>query len=332
VRGRARRVGWALAVSPVLVRNALARPRFGDAAGVPLISVVIATYNWSSVLRFAIASALGQTYPRVEVVVVGDGCTDDSEDVVASFADERVRWLNLPQNSGSQSIPNNAGIELARGDYIAYLGHDDLWLPTHLALTAQALLREDADLAHSITELVGPPGSKYRALVGHGNGSAAAYARGDVIPPSSIVHRRSLVDESGPWRDYRTIQLPPDVDFVSRAYDHGKRFVCVNALTVFKFSSAYRRNSYVEKPWHEQATYAHRIETEPGFVYRELAALTAALPRRLFGAAKRLPAMPEPPDPLPLGWHVTQYRRIRGLEADGDPAGNAGGPGASSST
>ena len=307
--GRAREV---LAALPTLGRNASANPRF-DRVGAPLITVVIPTYNWSSVLRFAVASALGQTYPRVEVVVVGDACTDDSAEVVESFADERVRWYNLEQNSGSQSTPNNVGIELARGELIAYLGHDDLWLPTHLALVADALLREEADLAHSITQQVGPPGSGYRALTGVSPRSRAA---GKLwIPPSSIVHRKNLIESMGGWRDYRTLYVPPDYEFVCRANDHGARFARVLALTVFKFNSAYRRNSYIEKPWHEQARYARRIETEHGFLYRELAAVTATYIRGLFGSIEKgLPKLPTAPDPLPPGWHVTQYRRIRGLE------------------
>ncbi len=99
----------------------------------PLVTVIIATYNWSSVLRHAVRSVLWQTYENFELLVIGDGCTDDSEEVVASFGDPRVRWINLPENVGSQSGPNNRGLELARGEYIAYQGHDDVWHPKHLA-------------------------------------------------------------------------------------------------------------------------------------------------------------------------------------------------------
>jgi Glycosyl transferase family 2 len=99
----------------------------------PLITVITATYNWSSVLRYAIRSVLWQTLQDFEMLVIGDGCTDDSAEVVASFHDRRLRWHNLPENSGHQSVPNNTGLAMARGKYVAYLGHDDLWHPTHLA-------------------------------------------------------------------------------------------------------------------------------------------------------------------------------------------------------
>jgi glycosyltransferase involved in cell wall biosynthesis len=251
------------------------------------------------------------------VIVVGDGCTDDSEQVVASFGDPRVLWHNLPVNSGSQSAPNNAGIELSRGDFIAYLGHDDVWLPTHLAWVAHAAITADSDIAYSVTEIVGPPASRYRWLAGH-----MAYTRGQSVPPSSLLHRRTLVEASGNWRDYRTIELPPDTEFLARAHDFGARFARAEALTVFKFNSAHRPDSYIEKPSDEQARYIGLIGSRRLFVHRELAAIGGVVMRSLFGSvASKMPQLPPPPNPVPPGWYVTQFRRIRGLES-GSESGN----------
>jgi glycosyltransferase involved in cell wall biosynthesis len=313
-RARLGRVRVTFSALPALLRSARARPVLADGGTLPLVSVVIATYNWSNVLRCAIASVLAQTYPRLEVVVVGDCCTDDSADVVASFGDERVRWHNRAENSGSQSLPNNDGIELARGELVAYHGHDDVWHPTHLAHVVQPLLQGRADLAYTVTEVVGPPGSGYRVL--EGLSPSGRFVRGEWVAPSSLVHRKSLVEEIGRWRDYRTIERPPDVDFVLRACEQRKRLVPVRALTVFKFASSHRRGSYIEKPSHEQDRYLRRIAGERGFLQRELAAIALATLRSLVvSTAARLPQLPPPPDPLPPGWHVAQFRRIRGLDA-----------------
>lgn len=270
----------------------------------PLVSVIVATYNWSAVLHHAIASVRRQTYARWELLVVGDACTDDSAAVVAAFADERISWRNLSQNSGNQSGPNNAGLAEARGDYIAYLGHDDLWHPDHLAILMRRLRRGHADIAAALTMTLGPAGSRFRLLQG-------LAPPGDYVPPSSIVHRAAIARQIGGWRDYREIALPPDADFMRRAHQHGAIFTSVPALTVFKFPSALRANSYRDRPSHEQARYAERMVSERAFIHRELAALGALRLRR---APTRIPQLPPRPDPLPPGWEVTQYRRIRGLE------------------
>jgi glycosyltransferase involved in cell wall biosynthesis len=259
----------------------------------PLVSVVIPTYNYSEVLRYAIHTALWQTYSNLEVLVVGDCCTDASEAVVESFGDPRLRWHNLPANSGSQAGPNGAALGLARGAFIAYLGHDDVWLPTHVAWLMEEVKRTESKLAHTLTEWIGPNGS-YRGYMS--------------APISSYLHEAELGRAIG-WRDYREIVLGPDYDFIQRA-DQRVGTLVVPVLTVFKFPSAWRKNSYIDKPSHEQAAYVRRIESERGFIYRELAAMRMAQLRRVkpdvdFG---------EPPDPLPPGWTVTQFRKARGLE------------------
>jgi glycosyltransferase involved in cell wall biosynthesis len=115
----------------------------------PAVTVIIPTYNWSSVLPYSIGSVLRQTFTDFELLVIEDGCTDDSEEVVRRISDPRVKWINLATNTGHQSEPNNEGLRHARGQYIAYLGHDDLWLPHHLSCLVSALER-GADLAYGI--------------------------------------------------------------------------------------------------------------------------------------------------------------------------------------
>ena len=90
------------------------------------VSIITATYNRSEVLKWAIRSVLAQTFCDWELIVVGDACTDDTEQVVASFTDPRIRFVNRSTSFGEQSGPNNDGFFLANGRLIAYLNHDDL--------------------------------------------------------------------------------------------------------------------------------------------------------------------------------------------------------------
>ena len=69
--------------------------------------------------------------------------------MVASFDDPRITFINLPQNVGEQSGPNNEGLRLARGRYIAYLNHDDMYFPDHLASSVAWCERSGADLVWS---------------------------------------------------------------------------------------------------------------------------------------------------------------------------------------
>jgi len=279
-------------------------------AAEPLVSIIIATYNWGSVLRLALHSVLWQSEQDFEVLVVGDGCTDDSEAVVRSFGDARVHWHNLARNSGHQTAPNNAGLQLARGRYIAYLGHDDIWHPEHLRTLVAAIVRADADFSSSLVQMIGPEGSNYREVAGIFPPGGYRGAKG--LPVSGLLHRRDVVDRIGEWKDYRTVWRNPDVDFEYRGVEAGMRFVSTGELTVFKFNSSIRKNCYREKPFHEQASCVRRIENRPTMMLEEMFEIARVHLRRL--PVKSDLVIPPPPDPRTPGWRVPFYRKFRGLE------------------
>lgn len=93
-----------------------------------LISVIIPTFNRSSVLVRAVHSVLNQTYKNFELIIVDDGSTDDTEKILAPFAD--VRYIKT-KNAGVSSA-RNRGVDLARGKWLAFLDSDDEWLPQKL--------------------------------------------------------------------------------------------------------------------------------------------------------------------------------------------------------
>src|SRR5437867_2851213 len=104
----------------------------------PLASVIISSYNYGRYLEETIESALNQTYSRTEVIVVDDGSTDNSREVIAGFGD-RVRPLF--EKNGGQASAFNAGFRMSRGEVILFLDSDDLLLPTAVESAAR-LLRE----------------------------------------------------------------------------------------------------------------------------------------------------------------------------------------------
>lgn len=93
----------------------------------PLVSAVIPVYNGERFVRASIASVLGQSWARIECVVVDDGSTDSTPDVVRAIGDDRVRYVRQP--NGGVSRARNRGMAEAKGDFVAFLDADDVWLP-----------------------------------------------------------------------------------------------------------------------------------------------------------------------------------------------------------
>jgi hypothetical protein len=274
-----------------------------------LVTVIIATYNWSVALKVSIASVLAQTYRDFELVVIGDCCTDDSPEVVDSFHDARVRWHNLSVRHKTQSGPNNFGIEIATGSLIAYLGHDDIWHPDHLRSVVGKIEETGAEMACGVCIMYGPPGSGVRFV--SGVFVEGRYHKQDFLPPSSFMHRRELTGRIGPWRRAEELSVPVDCDLLTRAFRAGTSFVSTERLTVFKFNSAWRRNSYLRRDTSEQRKMLERLSAGAAdCTEQEWAGLMRA--RREFRLFD--PVIPDDTWDLPPGSFYHQGLRARGLE------------------
>lgn len=89
------------------------------------VSIVLPTYNRAGKVGKAVESVLAQTYPYFELIVVDDGSTDDTEQIIRSYHDDRIVYYKMQQNGG-QSKARNCGIQMAQYDYIAFEDSDDL--------------------------------------------------------------------------------------------------------------------------------------------------------------------------------------------------------------
>ena len=109
-----------------------------------MISVVIPSYNRAPLLKRAMESVLNQSYSDIELIVVDDGSTDDTAQVVGEFKDPRVRYV-YQKNSGA-CVARNRGVGEATGDYIAFHDSDDLWHSNKLELQVETLTKQGADV------------------------------------------------------------------------------------------------------------------------------------------------------------------------------------------
>jgi glycosyltransferase involved in cell wall biosynthesis len=203
----------------------------------PCVSVVIPTYNRVHVLGRAIKSVLAQSFPDFECIVVDDGSTDGTVEAVESFQDPRVRCVRLATNGGV-SRARNEGIQVARGELVAFLDSDDEWLPRKLELQV-ARLRESEDARTTVAYCAAYKYDEFRNRMGiHGG----AIYEGDVFdplltgwyPPTAslfIVKRSSLLDVGG---FDEGLACAEDYDLWLRLAQTANHFVAVNVALAIK--------------------------------------------------------------------------------------------------
>lgn len=108
------------------------------------ISVILPVYNSQLYIRKAIESVLAQTFTDFELIIVNDGSTDNTPEIINEFTDERIRLINQ-ENLGPGAARNNA-LKVAKGDYVMYLDSDDWFCPDALEIAYGEITRFDADL------------------------------------------------------------------------------------------------------------------------------------------------------------------------------------------
>ena len=199
----------------------------GENGANPRVSVVIPVYNGSNFLAQSIDSALAQTWPNTEVIVVDDGSDDDGRSArIASSYGDRIRFVGIDHGGVSSAL--NAGIRAMTGDLFAWLSHDDVYHPRKLERQVEALRRHGSDaIVYSDYELVGPdlkriktkalpdvPPSAFRVWL---MSDSALHGCTVLVPRSFFAHesfdeRLSTTQDYDMWfrlaRDHRFIHVP----------------------------------------------------------------------------------------------------------------------------
>ncbi len=110
-----------------------------------MISVVLPTYNRADRIKLSIESVLKQSVKDIELIVVDDGSTDNTEDIVEGIVDQRIKYIKLSQNKGACAA-RNIGIEAAKGEFIAFQDSDENWYKNKLEIELKALKEKKADV------------------------------------------------------------------------------------------------------------------------------------------------------------------------------------------
>jgi glycosyltransferase involved in cell wall biosynthesis len=163
-------------------------------AKVPKVSVIIPTYNRSQMLKNTIQSVLQQTEQDLEIIVIDDGSTDDTSQVVESLSDGRIRYY-YKTNSGAAGA-RNLGLSKCKGEFVAFLDSDDLWPENYIETMVSALSNEkDIGVAYSPITLTYTDGriiKSYKRPEGKSGWITSELFRNSFIWPSAIVLRATV--------------------------------------------------------------------------------------------------------------------------------------------
>lgn len=230
----------------------------------PLISIIMATYRGSHFLVHSIPSVINQDYPNWELIVVGDGCADKTEQVVNSFGDSRIHFFNLEKNSGQQATPNNFGMSKARGQFVAFLNQDDLFFPDHLSKSLEEIEKSKADFL-----IV--PGIKVLSSKKQDFEQERFEVQLCSVHPdrrfstnifsvaSTWFFKQELIQKLGPWKLEKELYITPSQEWIFRASRLGITFHFPYRVGTLVILSGERKNSYLQKFSHEHDHFSLRL-------------------------------------------------------------------------
>lgn len=193
----------------------------------PVVSVVMPAFNASRYIGAAIDSALAQTFADLEILVVDDGSTDDTADIVARAAARDARVRLIRQSNGGVSVARNAALRASRGQYIALLDSDDIWEPGFLAAQVTILdNRPDIAIVTANAFILGGPrdGQPARPFPDpRPQPTAAGIVADEAAVFIMCVFRRAVYETIGGFDESKATN--EDYDYWIRAAHAGFRFL-----------------------------------------------------------------------------------------------------------
>lgn len=199
------------------------------------VSVLIPTYNRAALLPQAIASVLAQTYRDLDVLVIDDGSTDETPELLKAFADPRLRYLRLEHRGVSAAL--DAGWRAVESEYVARLDSDDVWRPELLA-QLMPLIESDPGVAfaYARAQLMDADGNLLPQLFGappkYPEDSLASLLYGDCVCSMAVVIRRAAIARAGGYDT--SLVGNEDWDLWLRLAEHDEFAFCDRVLAHYR--------------------------------------------------------------------------------------------------
>ena len=180
----------------------------------PLISCVVPVFNCQRFLAQALDSIFAQTYRPIETIVVNDGCEDGSADIIAGYGD---RIKTLKQDNAGPAAARNRGVDLAKGEFLAFLDADDLWHKEKLTRQMSRFsARPELELCLTLKEHFWEPGRKHEEALLKEQRHVFVEKHPGFVTQTLLV-RRSAFDHVGRFDE--TLRISEDTDWFARAQD-----------------------------------------------------------------------------------------------------------------
>lgn len=221
-----------------------ARPESKTTEPVPLLSILLPTHNRADVLPIALNSIFCQTIQDFEILLVGDGCTDNTAEVVRSYKDERIRWYDLPKAPNFGYASRNIVLKEARGKYIGFMAHDDILFYDHFEKCIEALEADQSkEIACTRPLWITRDGMIIPVEFNFNNPSTLddfIMRKHNAMPASCVVHLRDCFYKYGYWDDRLT--GCGDWDMWARIIEGGGRnnFIYITEPTILHFIATWK--------------------------------------------------------------------------------------------
>lgn len=165
------------------------------------ISVIIPTYNRGNLIGNSIKSVLNQTYKNLEVIVVDDGSTDNTKNVVDKFEDKRIKYIKLAENKGGSNA-RNIGIQNSNGKYISFQDSDDIYYPDKLETQFKNIIYKKSNLDFCKIKVIFNesyshfyPNSRQENSISNGNIFNELISKGNFISTQAILIKKYFISK-----------------------------------------------------------------------------------------------------------------------------------------